>query len=271
MSRFHQALTGLKTGGAAFPETRSEYAAGSQRPQLTRPRDPVAVPLYRSAGPSDADGRLAFVEKFRFLASRLYQLRQQRGVRTVLITSAIPKEGKTLVAANLALMLARGAGHVVLIDGDLRGPSLHHVLGLPEMPGLAQVLTNGLPVPRAVHCLDALGLHYLPAGKPWAGSAERLQDPGMRQLLAGGLKDFDWVILDSPPLAAFADAHYLAMMSDTVLLVARADETPRLALRQAVAALSGSDIAGVVLNCNEDRVRKSYYHHYADSGAATPN
>jgi capsular exopolysaccharide synthesis family protein len=201
-------------------------------------------------------------EKFRFLRHRLIQLRLRRPVSKVLVTSSVPKEGKTLVAVNLAVSLASSSRRVALFDADLRHPSTQSTLGLPPMAGLAEFL-EGKAVLDSVMCrVVPHGFYYLPAGKTVGNPFELLEGSRMRELMALATTAFEWVVIDSPPLIPFADAHHLAVLADAVLLVARPRVTPRDTLVQVLSTLDSVQVAGVVLNATDDKKQDDYYYHY---------
>ena len=204
------------------------------------------------------DHRIA-AEKYGLLAHRIRMKKRQKPITKVLITSAIPGEGKTSTAANLAIVLARNGRRVLLVDGDLREPDIHTVLGVPLQPGLGEVLTGEASLEQALRCIDPLGLYCLPAGHPHANPVPLLESTAMRSTLAVAEGAFEWVIVDSPPLNPFADAHCIASMADGVLLVVRWGVTPREELDHALAALKGMPLLGLVLN-GYDAPRQGYYY-----------
>lgn len=201
-------------------------------------------------------------EKFRFLRHRLMQLRQRRPVCKVLVTSCIPKEGKTLVAVNLAVSLATSSRRVALFDADMRHPSVQTALGLPPAAGLAETLEGMRALDSVIRRVVPLGFYYLPAGKAEGNPFELLEGPQMSELMARAAVAFEWVIIDSPPLVPFADAHRLAVLSDAVLLVARPRVTPRDTLQQVLSSLDGVPWGGVVLNATDEKRNDDYYYHY---------
>ena len=209
-------------------------------------------------------------EKFRFIRHRLTQLHLRRPV-SVLITSSVPKEGKTLVAVNLAVSLASSSRRVALFDADMRHPSVQSALGLPLMAGLAEFLEGKADLKSAMRRVDPLGFYYLPAGKASGNPFELLQGPRMRELVALATSAFEWVVIDSPPLIPFADAHHLAVLADAVLLVARQRVTPRDMLRQVLSTLDGVQVAGVVLNASDDKRNDDYYYHYYPRASTSGN
>jgi capsular exopolysaccharide synthesis family protein len=209
-------------------------------------------------------------EKFRFLRHRLAQLRLHRPV-SILITSSVPKEGKTLVAINLAASLASSSRRVALFDIDLRHPSVQTALGLPGLAGLAEFLEGKAALESVVRRVEPLGFYYLPAGKASGNPFELLEGSRMRELMARATTAFEWVVMDSPPLIPFADAHQLAVLADAVLIVARPGLTPRDSLRQALSTLESVQIAGIVLNANDDKSHDRYYYHYYPRGSTNGN
>jgi capsular exopolysaccharide synthesis family protein len=206
-------------------------------------------------------------EKFRFLRHRLTQLRHRRPV-SLLITSSVPKEGKTLVAVNLAVSLATSSRRVVLIDADIRHPSVQSTLGLPLMAGLAEFLEEKADLASSMRRVNPLGFYYLPAGKASGNPFELLESSRMRELVALATTAFEWVVIDSPPLVPFADAHHLAVLADAILLVARPRVTPRDMLRQVLSTLDATKLAGVVLNACDDKKHDDYYYHYYPRASA---
>jgi len=210
-------------------------------------------------------------EKFRFLRHRLTQLRHRRPVSKVLVTSSVPKEGKTFVAINLAASLASSSRRVALFDVDMRHPSVQSALGLPPMAGLAEFLEGKAELDSIMRRVDPLGFYYLPAGKASGNPFELLEGSRMRELMALATTAFEWVVMDSPPLIPFADAHQLAVLADAVLLVARPRVTPRDTLRQVLSALDSVQVAGVVLNASDDKSHDRYYYHYYPHASTNGN
>lgn len=204
-------------------------------------------------------------EHFRLLRYRLETWRRTHTLQSLLITSAIPGEGKTLVATNLAETLAQGAGRVLLIDADLRRPGVGRALGLEPVEGLSELLQHGGD--WRAHCreIDPLGFYYLAAGSAPEQPALLLQHERLKRLLSEAGEVFDWILIDSPPLVPFADSHYLAEASHGILLVARERVTPTADLQRALAALAGMPLIGIVFNAIRERRREEYYYAYYHS------
>ncbi|MGO9270291.1 MAG: CpsD/CapB family tyrosine-protein kinase [Terriglobia bacterium] len=206
-------------------------------------------------------------EKFRLLAHRLLQLRQRRPLSRVLVASPSPKDGKTVVAVNLAATLARTPARVALIDADMRQPGVGRALGIRAMPGLADYLEGRIELAAAFKVAEPLRVYYVPAGQGSGDPVDLLQNSRMDELMIYATETFDWVIFDSPPLHPFADAQHLASITDGVLLVARAEKTQRRALKQSLASLDGAHLVGVVFNaCGEARSDRYYPYRKSPAG-----
>ena len=202
-------------------------------------------------------------EKFRFLGVRLRQLQQSRSLKKVLITSTIPEEGKSTVSANLAGVLARRKQSVLLIEGDLRRPTLAQQFGLGRLAGLGEWLQSGRQTVSNVYRLEGPDFWFLPAGNPPENPLELLQS-GRLSYLMGQLSNlFDWIIVDSPPLLPLADTTVWSRVTDGTLLVAREGKSEKKQLQRGLEALKKSDLLGVVLNGCAHPDHKSYYQRYS--------
>jgi len=202
----------------------------------------------------------------------MHHAQTQRGARSVMIASAVAAEGKTLTATNLALTLSQSFDRrVLLVDADLRRPSLHEMFQLPNEQGLVDSLrrSDGGRVPaRAV----LPNLWVLTAGRPTSDPMSGLVSDAMKQLLAEAAEQFDWVIVDTPPVALMPDANLLAGMIDTALLVISANTTPYPLVQRAAAAIGMSRILGVVLNrASQSALENEYgYYGYYDRAPRVP-
>jgi capsular exopolysaccharide synthesis family protein len=209
-------------------------------------------------------------EKFRFLGVRLRQIRHSRSLKKVLVTSAIPEEGKSLVSANLAGVLARRKEKVLLIEGDLRRPVLAQQFGLGRLAGLAEWLQSGLQNASCIYHLRELAFWIMPAGSPPLNALELMQSGRLSQLMAQLAPLFDWIIVDSPPLLPLADTTVWARLTDGTLLVAREGTTEKAPLQRGLEMMKKSDLLGVVLNGCINPDRKNYYQHYSPPGRSKP-
>jgi capsular exopolysaccharide synthesis family protein len=202
-------------------------------------------------------------EKFRFLGVRLRQLQQSRPLKKVLVTSTIPEEGKSTVSANLAGVLARRKQSVLLIEGDLRRPTLAQQFGLGRLAGLGEWLQSGRQTVSNVYRLEGPDFWFMPAGNPPENPLELLQSGRLSYLMGQLANLFDWIIVDSPPLLPLADTTVWSRVTDGTLLVAREGKSEKKQLQRGLEALKKSDLLGVVLNGCAHPDHKSYYQRYS--------
>jgi capsular exopolysaccharide synthesis family protein len=188
------------------------------------------------------------VEQYRRLGATLHAAQRDEGIRIVMVTSAVPHEGKTLVASNLALVLSTSyRKSVLLIDGDLRRPSVHTVFGLANETGIADRLDEGTAdTMEPLQVTPTLSL--LLAGTPQSDPMRLVTGGGMQRLLATAAGNYDWVILDTPPIGILPDAHLLASAVDRALVVIEAGRTPYDAIQKAIDTIGCERIIGTVLN-----------------------
>ena len=198
------------------------------------------------------------LEQYRKLAATLHRMQGERRIKTVLVASTMPGEGKTLTAVNLALTFSESYERkVLLIDGDLRRPTTHDVLEVPNILGSGVGLTTETDQKLSLIQVSSR-LSVLTAGQPDADPTSRLASDRMRRILVEAAAQFDWVIIDTPPVGAVPDANLLATMADVVLLVVQSGRTPARLVQRAVEALGRERVIGVVLNKTEDRIISSH-------------
>jgi capsular exopolysaccharide synthesis family protein len=210
------------------------------------------------------------IEEFRRLAVTLRQIRLERTLKVVMVASAAPLEGKTLTSVNLALTLSESYKYdTLIIDGDLRHPSVHDLLGVPSGPGLRETLRTEAVAPPFVRVSEHLTL--LQAGRVEDdNSGFELTSNRMAAILADTSQRFDWIIIDSPPVGIVSDAKMLAPLADGVLLVIGAGSTDYRLAEQAIAEIGPERVAGVVLNRADARVSASTSNHYYYQRPASP-
>lgn len=206
------------------------------------------------------------VEEYRQLAASLHQMQLERNVRVAMVTSALAGEGKTLTAVNAALTLSISyRRHVLLVDADLRRPSVHHLLRLAVASGLSDGLKAETDVPLPLTRIAPL-LAVLPAGRPDPDPMSALVSDRMRRVISEAADAFEWVIIDTPPVGILPDAHLLSAMVDAAVLVVRAGVSPYPLVQRAIDAIGRERIAGVVLNGAEVGSRGAgYYYDYYSS------
>lgn len=216
--------------------------------------------------------RGAFTEQFRSLRSRLYEYRGFNKLKTILVSSGVPKEGKTFVAANLAISLARYKNsRILLIDADLRKNSLHTLLGCSPEPGLSSYLTGEASAidvmqrsdlerdPNAMHPPVINGITFIGGGGGGEGAADLSGNKRFADLIRFAEPHFDWIIIDSSPVNVVSDAVNLAPFCDGVLLVVRGGQTSYQTAQRAQKAFGTANLLGVVLNGVIDVPHQPYY------------
>jgi capsular exopolysaccharide synthesis family protein len=201
-------------------------------------------------------------EKFRFLAVRLRQLRQTRPLKKVLVTSTIPQEGKSTVAANLACTLARRRPQkTLLLEGDLRRPTLATRFGIGRVAGLSEWF-RGEGSAMNIYRLDSLGMWVLPAGYSAENPLELMQSGKLSPLMDQLSAWFDWIVIDSPPVLPLADTSVWARLADGILLVTRPGVTEKQQLQRGLATLEKSKLLGALVNSSTDAAHSDYYQRY---------
>jgi capsular exopolysaccharide synthesis family protein len=207
------------------------------------------------------------VEQYRRLAAILHHAQKERGIRRILVGSALAEEGKTLTATNLALTLSESyKRRVLLIDADLRRPGVNIAFGIADQSGLSEALASEKPQKLSLVQLSD-NLSVLPAGRPNPDPMHGLTSLRMAQILDEATEMFDWVIVDSPPVGLLPDAKLLARMVDNIVFVVMAGRTPHGAIQRAIDSLGRERVLWIVLN----RVDPSsatpggaYYRYYGN-------
>jgi receptor protein-tyrosine kinase len=205
-------------------------------------------------------------EEFRSLRTRLNHLQGVQNLRTIVVTSASPGEGKTFTATNLAISQAQLAGkRILLADFDFRRPSIGKLFGIDGAPGLTDYLRGNARIGDILHHVADSNLYIITAGEIVTNPLELLNLPECNQLIEALRDHFDWVILDSPPLLFAADGNLLATMADGTILVVRIGTTTYDSISRAVQSLCENNVLGIVVNGahhNELYSRYSYYNSY---------
>jgi protein-tyrosine kinase len=212
----------------------------------------------------DPSGTAPGAEQFRTLRSRLYQLRSEQPLKTILITSAVPAEGKTFVTSNLVQAIVRQPDRrALVIDADMRRSRLHNVWGTPGSPGLSDYLNGSADGITIIQHNPAAGnLCLIPSGSSVNNPSELLLNGRMKVLIHRLAPVFDWIVIDSPPCLPVADASVLADVCDGVLLVVRAASTPLETAQRACQELQTKKLIGVVLNRADEGSHYGSYNYY---------
>src|SRR5947209_6152066 len=188
------------------------------------------------------------MEEFRTLRSRLYQMREKQTLKKILVTSSLPKEGKTFVAANLAQVMVRQHGRrALLLDADLRAARLHSALGTAAIPGMAEYLLGEADEFGIMQRGPMENLFFIPSGRSVSNPAELVANGRLKFLLTRVEPLFDWIIIDSPPTVPVSDSSLLANFCDDVLIVVRSNTTPFDMARKARLEFQDKHLIGVVL------------------------
>jgi protein-tyrosine kinase len=212
-------------------------------------------------------------EEFRTLRSRLYQIREKQQLQTVLVASALPAEGKTFVALNLAQVIAQQKSRsVVVIDADLRISRMHEVLGASQSPGLSDYLNGEADIFSILQRGALDNLFLIAGGKPYNNPVELLSTGRLRGLMNRLTPIFDWIIIDSPPSVPLSDASLLSEVADGVLIVVLSGSTPYDMAQKLRQNLPAQSLLGVVLNrVPEGLTYTSYYYGYGKSEPQNQN
>jgi len=202
-------------------------------------------------------------EEFRTLRSRLYQIREKLPLKRLMVTSALPKEGKSFVAANLAQVIVRQQGRrVLVIDADLRSPGMHRHFGTSQTPGLSDYLLGECDEFAIMQRGPMENLFFVPAGRVASGAPELLANGRLKLFLQRVEPLFDWIILDTPPVVPVADSTLLANFCEGVLMVVRSNATPSDLARRAREEFQDKLLLGVVLNgIAADQLPQSKYYY----------
>jgi len=253
-----QNISQLPSLGLIPMGSRADGAKGSRRLAIAPSRE--AVELITQVKPQSQ-----MAEAYRALRTSLLLSSLGAPPKIILVTSALPQEGKTTTSINTAIVLAQKGVRVLLIDADMRRPSVHKTLDLPgPLKGLSNVLTGTSSVPDAITTAPQLpNLWVLPAGSPPPNPAELLASANMRTMLSQLREQYDHIVIDTPPTLSVTDAVVLSTRADAVVLVIRSGQTTKTALRRSRDLLTqvNARVCGVLLNA-VDLASPDYYYYY---------
>ena len=208
-----------------------------------------------------------FTESFRSLRTSLKFASADKDIKIMVVTSALPSEGKTTIAVNLSYSIAFTGSKVLLVDIDLRSPAIYKTFKLSKAPGLTNYLVGENDKKSYIHYVyeevDYNNLHVIPSGTIPPNPAEIIESKKMKDFLSEAKKDYDYVILDAPPILSASEAVSISAFADGVILVARFGKTPVDAAEKAKELLvhAKANILGVVLNDVKGK-NYSYYKYY---------
>jgi capsular exopolysaccharide synthesis family protein len=251
------------SGMTAALLSRPEGLSAEPRPDALgqfRSLDISLLPQSRLVCLTDRENPTA--EAIRLLGVRLKDLRQLRPLKKVLITSTIPQEGKSMISANLACALAYASdARILLVEGDLRRPSLLQMFGVKKQPGIYEWLREKSDAITNIYHLKDAGLWILPAGDASSNPIELLQSQRLPALMDRIAAWFDWIIIDSPPVLPLADTSVWMRLADGVLLVTRQGITEKQQLTKGLEALETDKLIGALVNGSMASAYSGYYYH----------
>ena len=210
-------------------------------------------------------------EKFRVLGLKLRNLRERRKLKRIVVTGTAPEEGKSLVAANLALNQSRSKVlKTLLVDGDLRRPTLASRFGFDRsLSGLSECLRGERQLSEVVYKLDGSGLWFLPAGCAPENPLDLMQSGRLPELLDRLGKFFDWIVIDTPPVIPVADTTFWMKLADGVLVVIREGVSEKKVVERALESFDRAALLGVVVNSCSRGDHKDYYSRYSQATVQT--
>jgi capsular exopolysaccharide synthesis family protein len=257
---------------ATMRETQFETAPGMGSAAVDRP-EPAEPLVMVQPSPSSrlvawTDPNSLGAEKFRALAVRLGDMRGQHAINSLQVTSSVINEGKTFVAANLAVTLAKHSGSkTLLIEGDLHRPTLASLFGLRELQGIGDWwCEREQDIARFLVRLNGMPLWLLPAGKPYDRPSEILHSARLQEAFRQLADRFDWIVVDSTPMLPVIDANLWSRMVDGTLLVVREGIAPLKALKNGLQSLDHPKLIGVVVNEASEFDQIDYDGQYYGAG-----
>jgi capsular exopolysaccharide synthesis family protein len=204
----------------------------------------------------------SYCEEYRSLRTHVLHKSQRQKLQSIVVASVNPSEGKSVTALNLSWMLAQTDGvKALIIDSDLRMPSLGDYLGIETDKGLSHVLVGEATLTESIVRLEPSGLHILTGGNARPDVAEMISGPKFKEILAEAREMFDYVIIDAPPLGIFTDATVLINHADGAMLVIRANRTRYSLLERILEPLPKERLLGVVLNQCDSVMDESHYNY----------
>lgn len=255
------AILGRVDGGESAPCSLSE----AERTAIVSryPSEPISLPSQsRLVCLTDRENPTA--EAVRLLGVRLRDLRRTRTLKTVLVTSTIPQEGKSTISANLACALAYASDErILLVEGDMRRPTLTQMFGLHKTRGISEAVKEQDGLQTSVYRLEGAGLWLLPAGGASRNPLELLQSQKLPAIMEQLATHFDWVIIDSPPVLPLADTSIWMRLAEGILVVTRQGITQKQQLQKGLDAIDPHKLLGILMNGTMASTYSGYYYRSA--------
>jgi capsular exopolysaccharide synthesis family protein len=291
-SKWETALLTEQPGGTEDSEGETSFSLPGIRSAATQPEALLATEVQQSDEPLDlfgpfkslpvslspesrlpclTDSGSPAAEAFRLLGVRLRHLRRERPLKKVLITSTIPQEGKSMVAANLACTLAlRTQQRTLVLEGDLRRPSLSQMFGLGRNPGISEWLEGDRSLTTSIYHLEGPNIWILPAGSAPSNALELLQSGRLSSMMDQLTVLFDWIIIDSPPVLPLADTSVWMRLADGILLTTRQGTTEKRQLQRGLEAVESKKLIGALVNSSKHAAASDYYY-YGPAAVSRPD
>lgn len=259
--------------GTALPDRNLELTAGAKldADSMTRVGARVLPDFVRwTVDPERVEPRLVaitqptsnYCEEYRSLRTHVLHRSQRQKLQAIVVASVNPSEGKSVTALNLSWLLAQTDGvKCLIIDSDLRMPSLADYLGIETDKGLSHILAEEATLVESIVKLEPAGLYILPGGDARNDVAELISGPKFKEILREAREMFDYVIIDAPPLGIFTDATVLINHADGAMLVVRANRTRYSVIDRLLEPIPKDRLLGVVLNQSEDVLEESHYNY----------
>ncbi len=272
--RLHAAQSEVRVGGkvVAPPVPIGSRAPSDDSPILGIPSEQVQLDT-KSRLFFHTDPHSSASDRYRLLRLRLSEFKAGLKLKTILVTSPNPGEGKSTTVINLATALVgQGQSRVLVVEADLYHSCLTELVGIKTIEGLGECLERSLNPFAALRRLDPLGWYLLPAGKVSMSPTELLSRDAFAQMMQKLAPHFDWVLIDSPPVMPLADSLLLKSSADATLLIARAGHTPKKDIERCLSQIGREHVLGVVLNATEhvnhlySKYSKYYGYYYRQTG-----
>lgn len=249
--------------GSKSAVTNGSAVKTSSVESLNIPKIQVNVESVNPRVVSITHPRSAYCEEYRSLRTQILHKSKKRKLQAIVVVSVGPSEGKSITALNLSWLFAQTDGvRALIIDSDLRLPSLANYLGIESKKGLSDVLVGNASLTESIVQLEPAGLYVLPGGEARSDVAELISGPKFAEILDEARGLFDFVIIDAPPLGIFTDAAVLINLADGALLVVKANQTRYKDIDRILDTLPRERILGTVLNQSEDTLMDESYYKY---------
>jgi capsular exopolysaccharide synthesis family protein len=256
---FQQLLDGIKSVGRPAAQAAESRLEEYRSLKLTTQSQPLLISRLNEFNHEAA-------ESYRALRTRLTRLQSLNGFRSLVVTSAVQGDGKTLTSANLAISFAQLPNmRTLLVDSDLRSGGLSKLLGAKAGPGLSEILHGKTSYASAICSTDLPNLHVLGVGAGTASPLELLAGASFKEFISWASACFGIIIIDSPPLISVSDCELITSVCDATLMVVRALHTQRELLESAVSQVDPKKLVGYVYNDAEEKTKYGSYRDYPQS------